>query len=479
MTYDLIVVGTSFASSFFLKKYLEVSGKKNKVLVLERGKFIPHNERLEHTRTLPRGTVNYKTSANYKSTYINNNPDKPWIFDPSFGGSSNCWTGCTPRLMPNDFRLKSTYNIGMDWPVSYADLEPYYCEVEDIMAISGPDLTPFPMSRGYPQPPHRLSTVDEVMQKEYGSLYISQPTARSSITNKRNQCCTSSICHMCPNDAKFTIMNGLQDIYEDPRVSVSYDSQVIRLDTSGNHIKGVSYLHNGRERTARAEVVALGANPIFNAHILLNSGDTNPFTGRFLAEQVGYCAYVYLDGFKNVGGTSIITSNCYKFYDEINRAQMGGCLIENHNGFFVRHEFNRWREIARFKFIFEDIPQFNNHVSLSDNPATPNVNYVSHSPYVIRGYLHLKSSLEKFFSPLPVEKVYLDTLPVSSEGHILGTTRMSANSSDGVIDRHMIHHTYRNLFVLGASSFPTISPSNPTLTLSALSLWAAEKSFGA
>jgi choline dehydrogenase-like flavoprotein len=46
-----------------------------------------------------------------------------------------------------------------------------------------------------------------------------------------------------------------------------------------------------------------------------------------------------------------------------------------------------------------------------------------------------------------------------------------------VVDKHLLHHQYRNLFVLGSGSFTTYTPANPTLTLSALSLLAADKSF--
>lgn len=477
MTYDLILVGTSFASSFFLRKYLEMAPKNVTVLVLERGNFIPHAQRLDQTRSKPRSKVRIITGGDTEKTYRSDNPGKPWLFDPSFGGSSNSWTGCTPRLMPYDFKMRSKYNVGSDWPLSYEDLESFYCEAEEIMSISGPENTPYPMSKPYPQPAHELSTIDKIMHREYGDLYIGQPTARSSISGKRNKCCTSAVCHICPMNAKFTIENGLMPIYDDHRVTVLTDSQVIRLETERNVVKDVVYIKEGIECRASGDAIALGANPIFNAHILLNSGDTSPFTGRFLSEQVGFPVYVYLNDLKNVGGNSFITCNGYMLYDTVDRGSKAACLLESHNGFYIRHEYGKWRHIAKFKFVFEDIPQHDNFVSLSDDPQIPLITYKNHSRYVTNGYNHLKNNLNKLLSPLPVESICIDEKPVPTEGHILGTTRMSADASSGVIDKYLIHHKYRNLFVLGTGAFPSISPSNPTLTLSALSLWSAHHMF--
>lgn len=476
MHYNLILVGTGFASSFFLKKFLEKSSQDIRVLVLERGEFIPHQKRLQDARSKPLGKVSYVSGGNGGNTFRNNTPEKSWIFDPSFGGSSNCWTGCTPRFMPNDFEMKSKYNVGEDWPLTYNDIESYYCEVEDIMSTSGPDITPYPMSKKYPQPAHELSTVDRVLQKAYGDQYISQPTARSSISNKRNKCCTSAICHLCPVEAKFTIENGLKNIvYSDPRVEIIYQAQVIQVDTQNNIATGVQYRHNNQDKKATADLVALGANAIFNAHILLNSGDTNIHTGRNLSEQVGYYGYFDLKDFQNVGGSSIITANGFMLYDGAFRKERAACIIESHNDVFIRHEAGKWRNIAKFKFVFEDIPQADNRVERSADPLIPAVTYKAHSDYVVKGYDYLKSNIGKIFGSLPIENIYLDDKYQPSEAHILGTARMGNDAATGVVDKDLRHHQYRNLLVLGGSAFPTITPSNPTITLAALSLRAADK----
>jgi choline dehydrogenase-like flavoprotein len=467
--YDLVIVGTGFASSFFLKKFLDhPSAENKKVLILERGKFHSLAERLQKKT----GKINLNITRPFE-TYKTHS-SKPWVFDPNFGGSSNCWTGCTPRFMPNDFRINSLYGVGTDWPVSYEELDPYYSEAEEIMAISGPDTTPFPKRTAYPLPPHSLSTVDRLLHERYGDLYISQPTARASrAVNGRGNCCSSAVCNLCPVNAKFTIENGLIDIYKDPRVTISYESQVIKLDIKNNIAEGVFYLHGEREEKAFGETIILGANAIFNAHILLNSGDNNPLTGSGISEQTGILAHFYYDGLENVGGGSIISANGFMMYDGDFRKTRPSCLIESFNMPIIRNERGKWRQLSLFKFIFEDLPSAENKVVLSSDILKPRIQYSGHSDYVKKGLKDLPSQIDKYFSFLPIEHYELDNSPQPTEYHICSTVRMGKTREDGSVDRNLVHHDYRNVLVLGSSAFPTVTAANPTLTLSALSLHAA------
>jgi len=470
--YDLILVGTGFASSFFLKKFLDTHGANMKVLVLERGQFFPHSQRLAEKR----GEVNLAITKAGK-TY-NSASDKIWVFDPNFGGSSNCWTGCTPRFMPNDFQLRSKYNVGVDWPLKYDDISPYYDEVEAIMQIAGPTVTPFPKSKGYPLPPQKLSTVDKKLQEKYGALYISQPTARASIaTQGRNGCCTSTVCDNCPVNSKFTIENGLKSIYSDPRVTLKYNCQAIGLDTTSNMAKSITYLEGNEQKKAFGDTFVLGANGVFNAHILLNSGDTNPKTGAGISEQVGVFARLYYKDLDNLGGSSIITANGYMMYDGEHRKEHAGCLIESFNTPFIRNERGKWRKMSIFKFVFEDLPDDKNKVILSDDERVPEIIYTGHSAYTQKAIDKLPENVRKYFSILPIEKIEVDNYRQKTEFHICSSTRMGNTPKDSVVDKNLVHHQYRNVIVTGSSVYPTITPANPTLTLSALSLMACNHYF--
>ena len=155
--YDLIIVGTSFASAFFLMRYLEHSSATQRVLVLERGGTDEKAWQLINRRT---------SSIAPEQVFHNLTPEKSWFTSPGFGGNSKCWAGGTTRMMPGDFKLKSRYGVGTDWPISYDDLEAHYGVVEQVMLVSGPADSPMPRTRAVPLAPHRFSARFDFWRRE-------------------------------------------------------------------------------------------------------------------------------------------------------------------------------------------------------------------------------------------------------------------------------------------------------------------------
>jgi choline dehydrogenase-like flavoprotein len=277
-------------------------------------------------------------------------------------------------------------------------------------------------------------------------------------------------------DAKFTIDNSGMGVYEDSRVEVRYGAQVHHLTLASNRAQKVHFVQEGKEQQAAAEAFALGANAIFNAHILLNSGDANVHTGKGIGEQIGTQVTLYLDKLACVGGSTYVPANGYMLYDGAHRKEFAACLIESSNAPFVRMERGKWRDMAIFRMVFEELPLAHNYVAPSPDRLKPEVHFQGPSEYVRKGIANMERKAAGLFSCLPVEKIEFG-VPFPTESHILGTSRMSNDPKEGVVDKGLIHHQYRNLFVLGSGSFTTYSPANPTLTLSALSLYAADQAF--
>ncbi|MCV6637370.1 GMC family oxidoreductase [Candidatus Albibeggiatoa sp. nov. NOAA] len=463
--FDMVVVGSGFAASFFLHGYLQHASANTKILVLEQGAIYSHAWRAQNQRL---------AATPFHTTFINQTPHKKWMYTPAFGGSSAAWWACTPRFLPNDFKLQSSYGVGIDWPSNYNELEPFYAQAESLFNIAGENRAPYPRSQPLPQSAHRFSQPDQILKQAYPDLYFPQPTARTpKATQNRSACCNSSVCGSCPVDAKFTVQNEMQSIYKDPRVTLRTEAQAIHIETANDIATGVIYRHQNIEKTVKADSVILAANALFNPFLLLRSGIQHPLLGKRLHEQVSVTVKAYLDGVDNYQGSTSINANGYMLYDGEHRKDYAACLLEHSNVPHLRTDFGKWRQLAIFKCIFEDLPSEQNTVSFDQTtPDEPIINHQSISDYAQRGIQHLEQNLNKALSPLPIEKLEFGE-PSQTEGHILGTTMMGNDVKTAVVDRYLKLHQLSNLWVLGGSVFPTSSPSNPTLTLSALSLWAA------
>jgi choline dehydrogenase-like flavoprotein len=469
--FDTIIIGTGFAGAFFLAAYLETAPADARILVLERGNTDTVNWQIKHKTW---------ASVPYEETFVNTHPDKSWMFNLAFGGGSMAWWGCVPRMLPNDFQLQSTFGVGTDWPLTYDELEPYYCTAEEMMAVAGPsEDSPFPRSRPYPQPPHQFSDPDLVLKSAYQDTYFQQPSARARIaTDNRAKCCANGVCDMCPINARFSIPNELYALYNDPRVTLKTAATAQTIETSGGVASGVIYEHEGKQQTANGDLIILAANALFNPHILMRSGFSHPLLGKRLNEQVSQWVYVDLAAIDNYQGSTSIVGHGYMLYDGPHRAERAACLIESWNVPYlsdIRIEAGRWRQHMRLKIILEDIPDEANFVAPNaDNPALPETHYTTHSTYTQNTLDILPEVLPQILNPIPVEGIRFDDKINPSEAHILGTTVMGNDPETSIVDRYLKHHEVRNLLVLGSSVYPTCSPANPTLTLSALSLWAAD-----
>jgi choline dehydrogenase-like flavoprotein len=281
---------------------------------------------------------------------------------------------------------------------------------------------------------------------------------------------------LCPIDSKFTIENELSGVYADPRVTVRYGAAVQQVDVEGGRTAtGVRFLDGDVERSARGDLVALGANALFNPHILLRSGLAHPELGAGLMEQVAKIVRVDLDGVDNFQGSTVATGHGYMLYGGQHRRERAAALIETSNRPDLRNGRGKWRQVVLLRVVYEDLRRSENRVDVDpDDPSRPRATFNDHSTHAHRGMDALASELERILAPLPVENIRVPAAPVETESHILGTTPMGDDPAHSVVDRHLLHHQVRNLLVLGGSVFPTAAPANPTLTLSALAVRAAD-----
>lgn len=466
-SFDLIIVGTGFASSFYLNACLKWAIPPKNILVLERGEFLSHSSRLQQDLYFDRS---------YLKQFKNTKPEKPWVFNRSFGGGSNCWYGSTPRILPGDFKMKSNFGVGQDWPISYDDLEPFYSEAEAIMGVAGSDDMPYRMSKKFPLPPHQFSEPDEILKAAYPDKFYHLPTARATVGGERPACCGNSVCHLCPINSKFTIENGLIEIYENSKVTTLYGHEVIGLEHSGPIVsKAICRKKNGSEIKFAADRFVLGAHAIFNPYILLKSGIDLPQTGVGICEQVGLSATIELDGLEKKKGITTTTGFGINDLYGSHRKHRAGFMYNTINSpMSISLTPNKPFSELEVIIAIEDFRQADNRVIYDPKTDMPIVHYNTHSPEAQKTLDVIENELNEIFSVLPVKSLKINGIR-DTESHIQCSTPMGNSPKDSVVDRKCIHHTKRNLIVLGSGNFPTASPPNPTLTISALSLYAASQ----
>jgi hypothetical protein len=260
-------------------------------------------------------------------------------------------------------------------------------------------------------------------------------------------------------------------------------SEVEEVETKGDIATGVRYAQNGQSQQATADLVILAASALFNPHLLLRSGITHALLGRRLHEQMPVDVCLNLRGVKSYNGSTMISGNGYLFYEGEHRREHAACLVETWNSPFnyqrasLRPERGRWTERAYLRFMFDDLPRDDNTVTVNAvNPRRAEITFNGYSDYAQRGMARVPAMIDVLAQALPIENIESIATGRTS-AHIQGTVVMGDDAATSVVDRHLIHHRIRNLVVLGASAFPTASPAYPTLTISALSLWAADHLF--
>ena len=163
-------------------------------------------------------------------------------------------------------------------------------------------------------------------------------------------------------------------------------------------------------------------------------------------------------------------------YEGSHRKDRAACLIENWNVPRLQMKRGKYTHTAELKFIFEELPELQSQVKIDrDSAPLPTLRSTDPSDYLIRSRDYVRNNIEHILRGIPIEKLHSISQLSPTEGHILGTHRMSSLPHDGVVDSNCTHHSYRNLFLLGGGCFPTTAPANPTLTIAALALRACER----
>jgi choline dehydrogenase-like flavoprotein len=442
------------------------------------------------------------------------------------GGMASHWSGWTPRWLPSHFETKRRFGYGVDWPIRYADIEPYYCKAEAHLGISGTDDdNPFapPRSKPYPLPPFEFGYGDKVLAgrlKEKNIVLHTAPQARTRAPyDGRPACANTGVCGVCPIGARYAPQHHLRLAMETGRLTLETNAAVRRIlaDRDGV-VSGLLFYRDNRQATessARTLVVAAGA--IESARLLLLSAREGGAAGRInQSGQVGQnlmfphiwpAIYTYAEPLYT-GRMGPATAECHQFAEPPGQEKHGGLKIDFSSNLGVFHRdyaggagddweegvpslhppwHNRQellKEVDRGRFQrevgihAESVPTPEKYVGLSklvDRFGDPVARVQHQSNEFDEAAKQYAFSIAKLFASATRAKDFEQVQEFSTGHHHHGTCRMGSDPAHAVVDSYGQVHGFRNLFVAGASIFASTSPFNPTLTIVALAIRTAER----
>lgn len=523
---DVIIVGSGISGALVASK-LAAAGVK--VAILEAGATVDRQQavrrfwdalvKVPECPYPPTPQAMHPISNDLDYWYRQVGPDKfASTYVKVVGGTTWHWLGTCLRFVPNDFQIRTMYGRGVDWPLAYSELEPWYGHAEREIGVSGDidDELGAPRTEAYPMPPIPQTYLDKTfIEALRGSIYQvgATPQARNSQNHDgRPSCCGNSSCiPVCPIQAKYdATVHVARAVAAGAQLHEKTNAVFVETG-AGNAITAIRFKRwDGSEGRAFGRVFVIAAHAIETPRLLLNSrsdaapngvanssdqvgrnlmdhptqlswalskdpvwpyrgplstsGIENLRDGAFRSDRPAFRIEIGNDGWSWPTGAPITTAA------ELAAKGLRGKALDE----AIRARASRQIRMAS---LVEQYPDPENRVSLDPDARdvygvpVPRIRYRL-DEQVKSGFAASVTAHDDIFRRLGATEVQ-HSPTAQGAGHIIGTVRMGVDPATSVVTRDLRSHDHYNLFLLGSGTFPTSATANPTLTIAALALRTA------
>ena len=529
-TVDFVVVGSGAAGGPIAR---ELAQAGLSVVLLEQGpRIVPgalEHDELKYwflggiTNDLVRSPQTFRSDPEKMAERVRLRPAL-W-YGRAVGGGTLHYTANYWRFREIDFNERSVLGAipgtgFADWPITYADLEPYYTKVEWEIGVSGlAGVNPFdpPRSRPYPMPPLPVKSSGVLLERGARKLGLHPVPAPMAINTQvyrgRPPCIHCGFCHGfgCEVMAKAsTLTTVIPEAEATGRCEVRAESYVSRVETNqAGRATGVAYFdRQRREQFQHARSVVVCANGAETPRLLLMSAsqmfphglaNSSGLVGKYLmfnytARALGVFEHE-LNEYKSVQVTRIV----HDFYDsDPKRGFYGGGGLDGRIGpqpttwaMRTATEGPSWGR--EFKARLEEFPRsmqvacHTTSLALEANNVTLDpdlkdawglpairVTYKDH-PDDLATARFLQDRGAEILEAAGAQRV--TKAPVREQDfamHLLGTCRKGNDPATSVVDKYHRSHDVPNLFLCDGSSLVTSGRGQPTMTIQALAFRAGE-----
>jgi choline dehydrogenase-like flavoprotein len=541
-TYDAIVCGSGISGGWAAKELCE---QGLKVLMLERGKNVVHPDyptatlapwQFPHRLSLTQEErkLKYVQSRHYsyrednKDFYINDtqNPYEEikrfdWIRGDIVGGRSLLWGRQCYRLSDIDFEANLKDGIGVDWPIRYKDIAPWYDHVETFIGVSGQaDGVPH-LPDGKYQPPMEMNCVEKfftsAMEKSFPDrkVIVGRTANLTQPVKGRGQCQFRNLCHRgCPYGAYFsTNASTMPAAHATGNFTLRSNALVNRViyDEKKGRATGVEIIDTVTNKTEviSAKIIFLNAATLGTSFILLNSvsgrfhnglGNDSDQVGRNLMDHhkapvisgklAGFedkyyygrkPTGVYVPRFMNIDGKHRDYIRGFGYEGAASREEWQRPVPDPGIGADLKEtvtEPGPW--MLSFVAFGECLPYADNRVTLNTdkkdhwgrNTLTVNAEFRDNEKAM---QLDMVGSMMEMLEAAGFTDVHASgkmSFP-GNANHEMGTARMGRDPKTSVLNGFNQMHDVKNVFVTDGSFMTSTGSANPSLTYMAMTARAA------
>lgn len=514
---DYVVIGAGIIGAMLAAK-LARSGAS--VLMLEAGAHVTRGEIVGRFRNSPRRSDwvspypsldsaphpvykpednNYLVQAGpypYKAEYIR-----------QVGGTSWHWAAHAWRNVPNDFKIHSLYGVGVDWPLDYDDLEPYYQEGEEIMGVCGSTETGSPRSKPFPMEEVAIPYAMQRVRDRLAGTFpvVGNTVARNSRTyDQRPPCCGNNSCQpICPIDAQY---HGGIAVQQALAVGAKLQTRAnvfqLEHDAQGRIVAANYYDPDKHVHRVTGKTFIVASNGIESPRLLLLSksdkfkngiANENDMVGRHLMDHPS--TSLTFDTDEDVwlgrGPQSPVSINTMR--DGAFRAEHAPYRLDFTNisrvdgattgllkaGVYGKAFAEQLRHAAaremNVKTVLEVLPSPEHRIDLADEKDAmglpkPRAHY-SIDEYTFKGHKRAQKDFAKIAELMGATNLrYTKDDDFSNNQHICGTLSMGSDRKVSICDQYGRAWDHENLYFASTGVLPTSSTCNSTLNGIAMAL---------
>ncbi len=433
-------------------------------------------------------------------------PNLPAWICKTVGGTTVHWAGASLRLQEHEFKAKTVYsNVSganlLDWPLTLAELEPYYAKAELKMGVTRTNDIP-----GLPGNNNFKVMYNGATRVGYKTVHTGRMAINSRPQDGRSACWQLGFCFQgCKSGAKWsTLYTEIPKAEATGKLDLRPESMALRVqhDQAGK-ITGVLYADkDGQRHVQKARIVCVACNSIESPRLLLNSSsslfphglaNSSGQVGKnYMRHTTGSVFGIFKEPVHMYRGTVMAGIISDEAGLDTKRGFAGGFEMETislglpftaaflNPGAWGRDYtslLEQYSRMAGMWIVGEDMPQASNAVTLHPTEKDklglpiPNVHYDDHANDLAMRNYAFKRGAAVYDAVGAVKTIEVPPYPST---HNLGTCRQSEKPGDGVCNKWGQSHDIKNLFISDGSQFTTSAGENPTLTIVTLAIRQAD-----